>query len=145
MSLEWIHENPPLWDERKEAIIGGAPSGIYELGDHRVGDVIPGEWWRVEEGGSVVGYGWMDCTWGDAEILLAVDPAGRARGVGTFILDQLEKEAAARGLNYLYNIVRPTHPDRVAVAEWLRRRRFEPSHDDEQLTRRVRTALEDPR
>lgn len=136
MSLEWIHESPPRWDRSKAALLGSAPDGVFELGAWRDGDLIPGEWWRVEEGGTVLGYGWMDCTWGDAEILLAVDPASRGRGVGSFILDRLEREAAARGLHYLYNVVRPEHPDRTAVTRWLVERSFTPASDG-LLKRRV--------
>lgn len=138
MSLEWIHENPPHWDEVKDEIVGRAPEGIFDLTNYRVGEVIPGDWWRVEDGGSVVGFGWMDANWGDAQILLAVRPGTEKRGVGTFILNQLEREAATRGLNYLYNVVATTHPDRDGTAKWLAKRGFEPSHDEESLRRRVR-------
>ena len=140
MSFDWIHENAPEWDESKDAIIGGATEGVFQLDNYRLGGVIPGEWWRVELSGDVVGYGWMDATWGDAEILLAVDPGRRKKGVGSFILDRLELEAASRGLNYMYNVVGPKHPDRNAVTAWLASRGFEPSHDDESLRRRVRGA-----
>ena len=51
MSFKWVHEDAPRWDEAKDTIIGQAPEGIFHLGNYRVGDVIPGEWWRVEEGG----------------------------------------------------------------------------------------------
>ena len=138
MPLTWIHETPPTWDSTKASIISTAPAGIFAPGEFSEGDLIPGEWWRVEEDGEVLGYGWMDCTWGDAEMLLAVAPGARNRGVGTFILDRLEREAAARGLNYLYNVVRPTHPDREKITRWLGERGFETSHDDESLRRRVR-------
>lgn len=138
MGLEWRQERPSFWDKDKKKIIGGAPEGIFELRNYKEGEVIPGEWWRVEEGGSVVGYGWMDTTFGDAEILLAVDPAGREHGVGTFILDRLEGEAAARGLNYMFNVVRPKHPDRSGITDWLTKRRFEPSSDGSLLRRRVK-------
>ncbi|NIM00083.1 MAG: hypothetical protein GTN89_03960, partial [Acidobacteria bacterium] len=83
MALKWIAENPPHWDENKQRVIGGAPEGIFDLGDHEPGALIPGEWWRVEDDGGVAGYGWMDCTWGDAEILLAVAPGRQGGGVGT--------------------------------------------------------------
>jgi len=136
MPLSWIHEDTPRWDARKAAIIGGAPPGIFDLPALGEGDLAPGEWFRVEDGGEVAGYGWMDCTWGDAEILLAVAPAFHRRGVGTFILDRLEEEAAPRGLNYLSNAVRPTHPDREAVTAWLVGRGFKPSGDG-LLKRRV--------
>jgi len=139
MSFTWIHENAPQWDKTKDAIIGGAPEGsIHGLANYRAGNVIPGDWWRVEEDGAVVGYGWMDAIWGDAEILLVVDPARQKRGVGNFILENLEREAAGHGLNYMYNVVSPTHPDREGITKWLSSRGFERSHDDESLRRRVR-------
>lgn len=129
MSLEWIHENPAYWDDDKRAIVGEAEEGVFAPGSHRAGDVVPGEWWRVEDGGRTVGYGWMDVNWGDAEILLAVAKDARGRGVGTFILDRLEDEARARGLNYLYNAVRPEHPERERTTRWLEERRFRPAED----------------
>jgi GNAT superfamily N-acetyltransferase len=137
MGFDWIHESAPRWDDGKAAIVGGAADGIFELANYRRGEMIPGEWWRVEEGGAVLGYGWMDATWGDAEVLLAVEPRARKRGVGHFILEHLEREAAQRGLNYLYNVVSPRHPDRAGVTRWLVAHGFEPGHDDESLRRRV--------
>jgi GNAT superfamily N-acetyltransferase len=137
MGLDWIQENPPRWDAAKAAIVGEVPDGVFELGEFAPGELIPGEWWRVESDGEVVGYGWMDCTWGDAEILLAVDPRRQGQGVGTFIVDHLEAEAAERGLNYLLNEVRPTHPDGEKVARWLAGRRFERSADGKLLKRLV--------
>ncbi len=136
MSLQWIHENVPQWDANKDAIVGGGAAGIFELDNYKSGEVIPGEWWRVEEDGRVLGYGWMDATWGDAEILLAVEPGARNKGAGTFILDRLDREAASRGLNYLYNVVSPTHPDAGGITGWLEKRGFE-LHGDASLRRRV--------
>ena len=101
MALKWIAENPPQWDEPKERLIGGAPEGIFDIGAHKSGELIPGEWWRVEDDDGIAGYGWMDCTWGDAEVLLAVAPGRQRAGVGSFILDRLEQEAVGRGLHYL--------------------------------------------
>ena len=73
----------------------------------------------------------------DAEILLAVPPGNQNRGVGTFILDHLEQEAASRGLNYLYNVVRQGHPKRQQTEAWLCKRGFA-KKEDERLLRRVR-------
>ena len=136
MRLDWIQESPPYWDRDKARIVGASP-GAFGLGPYRDGDLLPGEWWRVEDGGSVLGYGFMDCTWGDAEVLLAVDATKRGEGVGTFILDRLEKEALARGVNYLYNEVRPTHPDPEGLTRWLEDRGFRRSHADRLLRRTV--------
>lgn len=129
--LRWIRESPAIWDEGKERIVGAAPAGIFDrrYRELKKGTLVPGEWWRVEEGDPIVGYGWLDVVWGDAEILLATLPSVEGRGVGTFILEQLEKEARARGLNYLYNVVRPTHPRAREVSAWLEKRGFQASAD----------------
>ena len=51
------------------------------------------------------------------------------------ILDNLEAEAASHGVNYMFNVVRESHPDPEGITRWLRARGFEPSHD--RLRRRV--------
>ena len=125
-ALRWIDESPAHWDADKTRVVGGAPRGAFapDLGDRRQGEILPGDWWRVERDGKVVGYAWMDVTWGDAEILLAVDRAEQGHGVGSFILQQLEREAMSRGLRYLYNEVRAEHPQRDEVIAWLCARGF---------------------
>lgn len=129
--LEWIQEKPSLWNEDKERIIGGIGSGVYDrrYSQCRPGDLLPGEWWRVERDGKPLGYGWLDVVWGDAEILLAVDPELQGDGLGSFILTHLEAEAMRLGVNYLYNIVRETHPFREKVTAWLQKRGFGASED----------------
>jgi N-acetylglutamate synthase-like GNAT family acetyltransferase len=138
-SLRWIHESPAYWDTAKVRIVGGAPAGVFDLRPPGEGELVPGDWWRVEDQGAVVGYGWLELTWGDAEILLAVAPDRRGRGIGSFILENLENEAQTQGLNYLCNIVRPNHPEKMAVTRWLRERRFEEAEDG-YLRRRVKTS-----
>jgi len=135
MSLRWIPESPARWDEPKQRIVGAAPTGMFDsrYSESIPGALIPGEWWRVEEDGEVVGYGWMDVTWGDAEILLATAPQAQGRGVGAFVLHGLEREARARGLNYLTNVVRPTHPDRSGITQFLEKRGFIASEDGRHL------------
>lgn len=131
MTLEWIHEETPKWDAEKARLIGGAPTGVFDrrFADCKAGERLPGEWWHAVTGGRIVGFGWMDIVWGDAEILLVTDPAECGKGVGTFILQHLEDEAHSRGLNYVYNAVRPTHPDKVRVTAWLKERGFAGAED----------------
>jgi GNAT superfamily N-acetyltransferase len=131
MEWNWIREEAPAWDESKQRIVGEAPVGTFDrrYAECRLGDPVPGDWWRAEADGRTVGYGWLDLVWGDAEILLGTDPAFRRRGVGSFILERLEGEARRMGVNYVYNTVRPTHPDREAVTEWLKKRGFRASED----------------
>lgn len=138
MALTWIQESPPYWDADKARIVGGAGARIFppSLVERAKGSLLPNDWWRVESDGKTVGYGWMDITWGDAEILLAVDPSARGRGVGTFILERLEIEARERGLHYIYNVVGEQHPERDEVTQWLEARRFTGS-DDGKLLRAV--------
>src|SRR5690348_2898282 len=117
MTLTWIRESSPRWDAGKVRIVGEAPAGVFDSRYRKLreGELVHGDWWRVELDGRTVGYGWMDVCWGDAEILLAVDPAARKGGAGNFILQHLHDEARARGLNYLTNIVRSTHPQGAAT------------------------------
>lgn len=131
MALSWIAEPAPRWDRDKRRIVGETAPGIFDRRYRELeeGDVVPSSWWRVEEDGLVVGYGWLDVVWGDAEILLAVSREAQGRGVGSFILEKLEDEARKRGLRYLYNVVRPTHPEREEMSLWLRRRGFRTSDD----------------
>lgn len=138
MSLTWITENPARWDGPKQSIVGAAPVGIFDsrFAELDEGDALPGAWWRVEKDGEPIAFGWLDAVWGDAEITLAVADDARGAGVGTFALQQLEKEAKARGLNRLYNIVRPTHPDHDATTAWFTKRGFE-LREDGSLVREV--------
>lgn len=139
-SLSWVREERPTWDDARMRVVGRTPAGVFDLPQTAPGQVVPGEWWRVEDEGRVVGYGWMDQVWGEGEILLAVDPDARGHGVGSFILDRLEAEAASRGLRYVYNSVRPTHPQRQQVSAWLRARGFSHADHGDRLQRQVRSA-----
>ncbi|GGF57220.1 hypothetical protein GCM10011519_33960 [Marmoricola endophyticus] len=138
MALAWVREDDPVWDADKRRVIGGAPEGAFVL-PFADGDPLPGEWWSARDAGAdgtVLGYGRLDVTWGgDAEILLAVDPAGQEKGVGSFVLARLEDEAAARDLNYVHNRIRE-HADADRVHDWLVVRGFRGS-TSEDLRKRV--------
>jgi N-acetylglutamate synthase-like GNAT family acetyltransferase len=128
--MDWIKEGTTRWDDEKKRVVD-APSGIFDrrYSELSKDDIVPGEWWRVEDDGKIVGYGWLDIVWGDAEILLATAPEARGRGVGSFILREIENVARQHGVNYLYNVVRPTHPDAARVTAWLEKRGFTASED----------------
>jgi ribosomal protein S18 acetylase RimI-like enzyme len=131
MSLTIVPESPARWDADKQRIIAGAPRGVFDsrYSQRKSGDLLPGDWFRAEKNGAVVGYGWLDVVWGDAEILLATDGSAQRSGVGTLLLDRLEDEAKARGLSYLYNVIRPTHPKASELARWLEKRGFTAGED----------------
>lgn len=138
MELSWKRDESPRWDEDRARIVGGAPAGVFDAryAASKIGDQVPGEWWRALDGDVTVGFGWLDVVWGDAEILLATDPDRAARGIGAFVLEHLETEARRRGLNRLYNLVRPTHPEAGRVTAWLEKRGFVASEDGS-LVRRL--------
>jgi GNAT superfamily N-acetyltransferase len=125
--MRWVRETPAHWDSDKQRVLGDLAPELFGFGSPDVGDVLADEWWRVEDGDGVLGYGRLDDTWGDAEILVLVDPLRRGSGVGAFILERLEKEAAARHLNYIYNVVPDRHPDPEKVTDWLTAHGFAPN------------------
>jgi N-acetylglutamate synthase-like GNAT family acetyltransferase len=117
--LRWVKDDDPRWDADRERVFATIGTDVFPGLARQMGDQLPSDWWRVEDGGRVVAYGWLDDVWGNAEILLAVDEAARGTGAGAFALARLEDEAAARGLNYVVNVVRDTHPERTAVTDWF--------------------------
>ncbi len=137
-SLTWDHEADPRWDADKQRVIGSAPAGVFDLA-YTADAGLPGDWWVARTAdGTAVGYGWLDATWGgDAEILLAVDAAAQGEGVGSFVIERLEHEAATRGLNYVYNTVRSSHPDGDRLHDWLAVRGYRGSSSDTTLRKRV--------
>ena len=62
--------------------------------------------------------------------------ADKQRLFGEFIIDHLEAEAVARGLNYIYNVVPATSPNPEWVTAWLVGHGFVAGDGD--LRRRVR-------
>ncbi len=134
--LTWTREESPVWDDDKVRVIGGAPAGAFVL-PFADGDELPGEWWAARDrSGRALGFGRLDVTWGgDAEILLAVDPGAQEGGVGSFVLDRLEHEAAERGINYVSNRIRE-HDRRDVVHDWLVVRGFR-GHVGGDLRKRV--------
>jgi N-acetylglutamate synthase-like GNAT family acetyltransferase len=133
--LVWRHEEDPRWDADRDRVFSSVPEAVFPTLARRPGEPLTSDWWRVERDGRVVGYGWLDDVWGDAEVLLAVDGDERRSGVGGFVLARLEAEAAARGLNYVLNVVRGTHPDRDAVSTWLRGHGYTAADDGRLRTR----------
>ncbi|MGY1704645.1 GNAT family N-acetyltransferase [Geodermatophilus sp. SYSU D00697] len=115
----WVHDPDPRWDADRERVFATIAEVVFPTVSRTPGERLAATWWRVEDAGRVVGYGWLDDVWGDAEILLAVEEGARGTGAGAFALARLEEEAAARGLNYVVNVVRPAHPDREAVTAWF--------------------------
>ena len=146
MDLIWAQEENPTWDDAKGRIIGAAPPGAFEI-SYAADESLPGDWFvATDPTGKPVGYGWLDATWGgDAEILLAVDPSLQHSGAGSFILAELEHEAARRGLNYVYNTIRETHPDREVLHDWLSIRGYKGSSTDTALRKHVEVSAPAPR
>lgn len=136
MPLTWTAESLATWDADKARVIGAAPDGAFpDLAGREEGELLGAEWWRVEREGRVVGYGWLDATWGWAPILLAVDPDAQRDGVGAFIVQQLAKEAHKRGLAYLFNVIPATHPNKQGVRAFLEAQGFEQAPSDATMLR----------
>jgi GNAT superfamily N-acetyltransferase len=135
--LYWTREEAPRWDADKQRLFGPAELAATGLAPPAPGAPVADEWWHVtDESGQVVGYGWLDAEWGNAEITFLVDAGRRGEGIGEYIIDRLEGEAAARGFNYIYNVVPATSPHAEWVTSWLMERGFTAGDGD--LRRRVR-------
>jgi N-acetylglutamate synthase-like GNAT family acetyltransferase len=136
MPLTWTSEGLATWDAAKAAVINDAPNGAFpDLAAMSEGDLLGAEWWRVDKDGEVVGYGWLDASWGWAPILLAVKASERHSGVGAFIVERLQDEARKRGLAYLFNVIPATHPDKEGVTAFLTAQGFEPAPSDSTMLR----------
>jgi len=132
---DWYAEpKPARYDDAKRAFFARLPEGAVHV--QPAGELLPGTWWRLEDEGEVVGYGWMDVTWGDAQILLAVHPDRQRRGLGGEILDHLEAEAHTSGLGYLFNTIPADHPDPEGARAFLEEQGFVASGLDGTLLRR---------
>ncbi|HSK60840.1 MAG TPA: GNAT family N-acetyltransferase [Actinomycetospora sp.] len=139
MTWTWTAEHEPRWDAGKARAFGELPPTLFGLGRPEEGQPLGDAWWRVEDDeGTAVGYGRLDDTWGDAEILVVAAPDARGTGVGSFVLEHLEHEAATRLLTSVYNVVPTRHPDGDAVRAWLTARGFATSEVGE-LRKRVAT------
>ena len=138
MGLLWIREIPAHMDELKQSVLRAAGEGVFSVARLPRMALLPGDWWRVTDGKKILGYGWMDTSWGDAEILLAVDPAAQRTGVGKFILDRLDTEARERGLNRLYNVIPARHPEPEKLKAWLMKHGFAQAGEGSLLQRAVR-------
>jgi GNAT superfamily N-acetyltransferase len=137
MTLHWVKEDTPRWDPDKQRLFGPDELAAAGYEPSAPGAPVADEWWRVtDDDGTVVGYGRLDSEWGNAEITFLVDPARRGAGIGAFILDRLEEESAARGLNYIYNVIPSTHPAPDWITHWLTLHSFVPGASD--LRRQVR-------
>ena len=138
MTLHWAKEDSPRWDADKQRLFGPAELAATGLTPPPPGAPVADEWWHVADAaGTVVGYGWLDSEWGDAEVTFLVAPGQRGTGVGEFIVDHLEGEAAGRGLNYISIVNPPSHPSADGVRGGRPRRGFVPGTGD--LRRQVRS------
>lgn len=142
MGWTWTKETRPRWDEDKQESFDAIALASVGIQAPASGSAIADEWWRVaDDAGNLVGYGWLDSEWGDAQIAFIVLPQARGSGAGEFILNRLEAEAAAQGVNYIYNVVPDSHPDPQWITYWLELHGFYPSpHGD--LRRQVHMAAE---
>lgn len=134
--LQWVADPDPRWDDARERVFATVPPTVFPGLARTPGDPLSGAWWAAQADGRSVGYGWLDDAWGDGEILLAVESSTRGTGVGAFVLAHLEREASARGLNYVVNVVRDTHPQRDDVTAWLVAHGFTAAEDG-RLRKRV--------
>ncbi len=100
--LHWTKEDTPRWDAAKQRLFGPEELAATGMAAPGPGSPIADEWRHVTgDDGEVAGYGWLDSEWGDAEVTFLVGRDRRGTGIGGFIVDRLEEEAAGRGCQLL--------------------------------------------
>src|SRR5438046_780093 len=62
--LGWTKEDAPRWDADKQRLFTTEALAAVGMEAPQAGYAIADEWWRVtNDGGDVVGYGWLDAEW----------------------------------------------------------------------------------
>src|SRR5260370_5607005 len=111
MGCTWTKESRPRWDADKQAAFDTVALASVGMKAPTSDTAIADEWWRVaDDVGNLIGYGWLDSGWGDAQIAFFVTPRARGNGAGGVILNRLRAGAAARGLDYIFNLLPAGHP-----------------------------------
>ena len=93
---------------------------MFDISRYQPGDLLPGDWWRVESDREIAGYGWLDYNWGRWG-----NPPGqwRRRISGTALAGSSSicsrRKAQARGVYYIHNVVPAAHPDKAGLYRWL--------------------------
>ena len=110
--LRWVKDDDPRWDADRERVFATVPDGVFRPScPAAAASGCPATGGGSEAGRRVVGYGWLDDVWGDAEILLAVEDGARGTGAGAFALARLE-DGGGRARTELRGQRGPRHPSR---------------------------------
>ena len=135
-SLTWVKDDDPRWDADRERVFATVGPGVFpgRAASRGSGCPVTGGGSRTTAGSSATA---GSTTSGATRRSCSRSRrAARGTGAGAFALARLEEEAAARGLNYVVNVVRDTHPDRDAVTAWFLAHGFTGT-DDGRLRKQV--------
>ena len=115
-----MKEDVPHWDADKQRLFDDAALRSVGMDPSRDGARSPtnGGGWSPTTARSSATAG-STASGGTRRSRSSSIPAHRGEGIGAFVLDRLEDEAHKRGLNYIYNVVPDTHPDRAWMTGWL--------------------------
>jgi ribosomal protein S18 acetylase RimI-like enzyme len=131
--MDWIQEQPALWDETKQNILG-ANKGAFDIEHTQVGGELDGVWFKLIDNNEIIGYGWIDLAYGNPEISIAVDSHKRFSGYGNTILRNLEEKALALGFSEVECIVRRKNADAINAIKWFHRNGFVPDWPGQEIS-----------
>ena len=124
--LHLIKEDNPIWNLEKNRIFTSIDQGTFEynLKELGLGIALEHEWWKLVENKKVLGFGWINYTNDDFEISFVVYDDYTGKGLGSFIINELEKLGESKGYRKILAIVKETNPNSEKIIEYLYRKGY---------------------
>ncbi len=115
----WGEENPPLWDDEKDRMIGQENQAFSFGSEITKGTNLVERWWKLTGfssfGEEILGFGWVAMSKQKAELSLAVSDEHRGCGYGRKILRYLMKECDKMSVSHVDLVVNGSNPNAMIM------------------------------
>jgi hypothetical protein len=118
-ALGWIEDRTPRWDSDRAELFATVANDMFPASLRVDSRTLPGNWWRVVDGGPAVAFGWLHDVSDRAVALLAVAESAREGGARGYGAIRLGEEATSRGFDRVVEMRRRTYPGHAAVTVWI--------------------------
>ncbi|MEH7515107.1 GNAT family N-acetyltransferase [Gottfriedia acidiceleris] len=118
--MKLIKYEKSVWDIEKEIIFGKVEEGIFEFYNLELGNELNQEWWKlVGDNEEILGFGWINYKHGDFEFSLVVNQESRGYGIGSFIVEELERIAREKNFKEVLAIIKQSNPNSLKTMKWF--------------------------